>query len=113
MLHLSAETYYDEQVLKVFRQNFSWNTPKNGIVLVIPKIAKVEHFWSMQMLANLGVKQNLYFLLPTSVQKRFCTTGHSRDKFAFARCEPLAKKLRFWASGTIQKVLYQIITGVF
>jgi len=31
MLHLSTETYNNEQVLKVIRQNFNWNMPKNGL----------------------------------------------------------------------------------
>jgi len=29
--HLNEETYNNEQVLKIFRQNFSWNMPKNGL----------------------------------------------------------------------------------
>jgi len=28
MLHLSTDTYNNEQLSKVFRQNFSWNMPK-------------------------------------------------------------------------------------
>jgi len=31
MLNLSAETCNNEQVLKVFKQNFSWNMPKNEL----------------------------------------------------------------------------------
>jgi len=31
MLHLSTETYNNEQVLKFFRQNFRWNMSKNGL----------------------------------------------------------------------------------
>jgi len=31
MLHLSTETYKNEHVSKVFRQNFSCNMPKNGL----------------------------------------------------------------------------------
>jgi len=31
MLHLSTQTYNSEQVSKIFRQNFSWNVPKNGL----------------------------------------------------------------------------------
>jgi len=31
MLHLSTETYNNEQVSKVFRQNFSWNMSKNKL----------------------------------------------------------------------------------
>jgi len=31
MLHLSTETNNIEQVSKVFRHNFSWNMPKNGL----------------------------------------------------------------------------------
>jgi len=30
MLHLSTEMYKTEQFSKVFRQNSSWNMPKNG-----------------------------------------------------------------------------------
>jgi len=31
MLHLSTEMYNNEQASKDFRQNFSWNMPKNGL----------------------------------------------------------------------------------
>jgi len=31
MLHLSTKTHNNEQVSKVYRQNFSWNMPKNGL----------------------------------------------------------------------------------
>jgi len=31
MLHLSTDTYNNEQISKVFRQNFSWHMPKNGL----------------------------------------------------------------------------------
>jgi len=31
MLHLSTETHNNEQVWKIFMQNFSWNMPKNGL----------------------------------------------------------------------------------
>jgi len=33
LLHLSADTYNNKQVSKIFRQNFSWNMPKNGLFL--------------------------------------------------------------------------------
>jgi len=39
MLHFSTETCKNEQVSKVFRQNFSWNMPKTGLFLqyIFPK----------------------------------------------------------------------------
>jgi len=41
MLHLSAQTYNNEQVSKIFRQNISWNMPRNGLFWqYILKVAK-------------------------------------------------------------------------
>jgi len=43
MLHLSTETGNNEQVSKVFKQNFTWDMRKNGLfwyLIVYLKIAK-------------------------------------------------------------------------
>jgi len=98
MLHLSAQTYHNEQVSKFFTQNFSWKclkmdcfgsispkSPNAGGEPPDPRLDSMNrecaktliHFWLMQMLGNFGAKRNfiiLYFLIPSLYKHRFCAT---------------------------------------
>jgi len=77
---------------RFFRQNFSWNMPQTlGANSFLPHIpisiqtienmqdsTPIEHFWLIQILGNLGAKQNLYFIfwpLPPLSKKRSRAIG--------------------------------------
>jgi len=88
MLHWSIdETYNNKQVSKVFRQNFSWNMPKNefkrceGAVIPDPRLgsktreyARPNTQWTclvIQVVCNLREKRNFTFSAPHLCPKKY------------------------------------------